>query len=628
MTRDEHLVFCKKCLNRSFDSKQGVICKLTGKIADFEDSCKDYALDETVTEIILPEEKTHTEAVADLSDEVKENYRKHQHLGYALIGGFVLSIICALLWAVITVSTEYQIGFMAIGVGIIVGVGVRFFGAGIEPIYGVIGAFYALLGCVLGNLFSQIGFTAHAESLSYLQVWSLLDFDTITSIFTETFAGMDLLFYGIAIVEGYKFAFRPIVSVEDEKELSPANSKWRLPLVIVSLLIISFAAFKLTRGIDGKQEYFYDSGKLLSTGSYADSELDGTWTYYYENGETQAIAEYDKGLEQGTWKWFYEDGTLMRTGTYNKGMFDGLWLDYYGSGAIRDSSRYANGRLAGLSAVYYENGQQMRRGEYKRDREDGFWTEYYDNGQKRAEGSFDAGFQTGVWHYWKQNGQALQELDYLGRDRFKVINTYDENGDPVVENGNGTYKSFFEDNTLHITGLVKDGYKTGTWMEYYADGSKKEEGIYENDMFKIINRWTAEGDLQISNGEGDYTSYYDGTEHLQQEGELKNGLKEGPWISYYPESNGVMQVVDYKNGKMDGRITVYYDNGATYTQGTHKNGLKEGEWLYNYESGRLQCTATYINDKKEGVQPFYSESGKKNKEEFYEKGEFVSEKVY
>ena len=197
----------------------------------------------------------------------------------------------------------------------------------------------------------------------------------------------------------------------------------------------------------------------------------------------------------------------------------------------------------------------------------------------------------------------------------------------MVKDGNGVYESYYDDQTLHIKGLVSDGYKTGVWKEYYTDGSLKEEGVYENNDFKIMKRWSTDGKVQIEEGAGDYTSYYDGTSHLHQEGALKDGLKDGPWITYYPESNGVYQVVDYKEGQMDGKIVVYYENGMTYTQGSHKNGLKEGEWIFNYESGRLQCTVTYVNDKKEGVQPFYTESGEKNKEEFYENGEFISEKI-
>jgi hypothetical protein len=46
MTREQHLEFCKVCLNRTFDPKQGLICNLTNKIADFENNCENFNEDE------------------------------------------------------------------------------------------------------------------------------------------------------------------------------------------------------------------------------------------------------------------------------------------------------------------------------------------------------------------------------------------------------------------------------------------------------------------------------------------------------------------------------------------------------------------------------------------------------
>ena len=629
MTREEHLEFCKKCQNRSFDSQQGVICKLTGKIADFEDNCKDYELDETVTEPILPEERSHTEVIAELPEEIKGEFKQHQNLSYAIIGGFFLSIICALIWAVVTVSTEYQIGFMAIGVGIVVGMGVRFFGAGIDMVYGLIGASFALLGCVLGNLFSQVGFAANAESIGYFQMLSFLDIETIISIFQESFSGMDLLFYGFAVFEGYKFAFRPIpAEIEERQDLTPSYASLRLPLVVISFLIISFAGYTLSKGVSGEQTFYYESGKVMSSGQYEDSKMNGIWNYFYESGEPQAIVSYENGLEQGYWKLFFEDGSVMREGNYKNGLIDGTWLNYYDNGVVSDSSFYDHGRLSGQSNVYYENGQLMRTGSYKRDLQDGLWQEFYDNGQKRSEGSYELGEQKGVWYFWNQHGKPLQEVAYLSSDKLKIINTYDKDGNVVVAKGFGTFNGYYDDETLEVTGMVKDGFKTGVWKKYHTNGKQKEEGIYENEEYKILHRYSAEGAHEIVDGQGDYMSFYEGTTATFEEGSINNGLKEGPWITYYPDSNGVSQVSDYKQGKLHGKVVVYYENGMVYTEGNYENGLKEGEWIWNYESGELQCTVDFVNNKKEGLQPFWSESGTKNKEELYKNGEFISEKIF
>jgi uncharacterized RDD family membrane protein YckC len=45
MTRDQHLAFCKVCTNRAFDAQLGIICKLTGRHADFENTCPSFNLE-------------------------------------------------------------------------------------------------------------------------------------------------------------------------------------------------------------------------------------------------------------------------------------------------------------------------------------------------------------------------------------------------------------------------------------------------------------------------------------------------------------------------------------------------------------------------------------------------------
>ena len=45
MTRQEQLQFCSVCAHRQMDMKQGIICALTGKKADFDGQCPQYELD-------------------------------------------------------------------------------------------------------------------------------------------------------------------------------------------------------------------------------------------------------------------------------------------------------------------------------------------------------------------------------------------------------------------------------------------------------------------------------------------------------------------------------------------------------------------------------------------------------
>ena len=126
----------------------------------------------------------------------------------AVLGGLAAALIGAAIWAVVTVTTKMQIGFMAIGVGLLVGYAVRLLGKGSTPAYSIVGAVLALLGCVLGNLLSACAFLADARAVSLASELSSVakDFGLATSLMQASFDGMDLVFYGIAAYEGFKFA--------------------------------------------------------------------------------------------------------------------------------------------------------------------------------------------------------------------------------------------------------------------------------------------------------------------------------------------------------------------------------------------------------------------------------------
>ena len=136
--------------------------------------------------------------------------RTQQNLAGGIGAGVVASLVGAAIWAAVTVATGYQIGWMAIGVGFLVGMAVRTVGKGIDNIFGIAGAVLALLGCAVGNLLAVVGFVSQQESAPFMSILSQLDFATIEELMVQTFSPMDLLFYGIAIYEGYKLSFRQV----------------------------------------------------------------------------------------------------------------------------------------------------------------------------------------------------------------------------------------------------------------------------------------------------------------------------------------------------------------------------------------------------------------------------------
>ncbi|TCK64861.1 hypothetical protein DFQ05_2600 [Winogradskyella wandonensis] len=191
------------------DMKVGIVCKLTNSIADFEDECKDYTIDnDAVASINNEDTLEHTEVLGKISNEHLEKFRAEQNLKAGIFASILVGVIAALGWAAITVMTELQIGIVAIAIGAAVGLTMRFIGKGIDQVFGISGAIIALLSCVLGNFLSILGFIANQYELGYLETLLSFDYSMTFAIMSETASPMDLVFYAIAGYEGYKFSFR------------------------------------------------------------------------------------------------------------------------------------------------------------------------------------------------------------------------------------------------------------------------------------------------------------------------------------------------------------------------------------------------------------------------------------
>lgn len=633
MTRQEHLKFCTKCINRKRDPNGDIICKLTDRKADFEGTCRDFKQDDTVIEGNNGSEE-HEERNENivLDEKMLDKLKAHQDFSYALAGGLLATLISAILWAVISISTKYQIGYMAIGVGLLVGFSIRLFGAGIDKKFGYLGAVLSLVGCMLGNLFTQVGFIAQDQSLGYFETLTFLTPGLIVNILVESFSPMDILFYGIAVYEGYKISFRRITPElliklrKDDQNALSSSYKLRLPLVIVSILILTFVFVRMSQGVSGHKTFKYESGRIMSEGEYKNSKEHGKWVYYYENGETKSTGYYNNGLPDSLWQWYSDGGRLSKIGNFRKGLEHGVWVTYYDNGFVSDSGAYAEGRMQGQWIYRYDNGRIAQSAFYERNFPDSIWASYYDNGQLNSVGKMKEGKQFGDWRSYFINGQISEELIYGGDDKPRIINAWDINGKQLVLNGNGIYKSFSPSGTVLLTGKVENGSRTGLWNTFYENGRPMEEGKFEGDIYVVINCWDGNGIQMISDGSGNYTSYYADGKTISESGELKNGLRTGIWHTYLESNGAVSQELQYVEGKLTGLQKYYFETGELYLEGEMVNNMREGEWEWYYENGNISSSVDFIKDKKEGKQEMWSETGEKTKEEYYKNGVLIKEK--
>jgi len=174
------------------------------------------------TDVVDNDEATETQEAA-LTDQQAAMLMQTLHDEQNLLMGGLTGLFAALagagVWAAVTVATEYQIGWMAVGIGFLVGYAVRLVGKGIAPVFGAVSAALSLLGCAAGNLLTFTWFISSAEGLSFMEVATQLNVAIVVEILSSTFEVMDILFYGLAAYFGYKTAFRQITQADLDRAL-------------------------------------------------------------------------------------------------------------------------------------------------------------------------------------------------------------------------------------------------------------------------------------------------------------------------------------------------------------------------------------------------------------------------
>lgn len=209
---EQQLTFCKKCTHRKFNPEKGLLCGLTDEKPTFTGTCNDFSADQEVVDRL----HAQTSGVIDrpevaevvLSQEQIEKFKSEQNLTAGLVAGSAMALIGAFIWGQITVATGYQIGYMAIGLAFLVGMAIRFFGKGIDPVFNMAGAVISVLGVFVGNFLSVIGFVANYSGMGFLETLNSFDIGEFFPIMMENFSIIDIVFYVIAASTGYKLSAR------------------------------------------------------------------------------------------------------------------------------------------------------------------------------------------------------------------------------------------------------------------------------------------------------------------------------------------------------------------------------------------------------------------------------------
>ena len=137
--------------------------------------------------------------------------RSQQQLPFATLAGFIGALIGSAVWLGFTVAANTQIGWMALGVGLIVGAMVRHTGQGFDRIFGVMAATAALAGCAIGTLLAGCWLlSVESEQLFFADLVLSLTPGLVTGILRAMLSTPNLVFGGVAVIGAYWISVRRI----------------------------------------------------------------------------------------------------------------------------------------------------------------------------------------------------------------------------------------------------------------------------------------------------------------------------------------------------------------------------------------------------------------------------------
>jgi hypothetical protein len=134
--------------------------------------------------------------------------RAAQNFPLALLAGSGAAALGAIGWVVVTVASKSEWGLMSVVIGYLVGKTIRKTGKGVDHRFGLLGAALAGTGAVLGNIGSNAIFLAGAQNILWQDFLRHIDPAVLQSAAGYAFRPMDLVFYAIAIYEGYVLSFK------------------------------------------------------------------------------------------------------------------------------------------------------------------------------------------------------------------------------------------------------------------------------------------------------------------------------------------------------------------------------------------------------------------------------------
>ena len=168
---------------------------LRGIFEDTEPTC-------LVPSDMTPEEKQQHYRIA-------ETLLAEQNFAGAVLFGAIATILSAWVYGLFG-ATGATIGFVAMGIGFVVGFTVQYVGRGIDTRFTLLASAYAVIGCLGGNLFALVGRAARASGVSSFELLRSMPPGELVNRTIADLQFVDLVFWLLAIWAAAYWANRPL----------------------------------------------------------------------------------------------------------------------------------------------------------------------------------------------------------------------------------------------------------------------------------------------------------------------------------------------------------------------------------------------------------------------------------
>jgi hypothetical protein len=155
---------------------------------------------------------------------LRAEMESNENLSMGILGGLAGAIVSAFIWAGVTFFTDFQIGWMAVGIGFAVGYSVRKCGKGVTRQFAIAGAAIALFGCLAGNVLSALAFIANEYEIGFMELLGRTGVADMFELLYLTFSPVDVVFYVLAVTAGYKYSVMK-VELGRATSVSPVHPK-------------------------------------------------------------------------------------------------------------------------------------------------------------------------------------------------------------------------------------------------------------------------------------------------------------------------------------------------------------------------------------------------------------------